>query len=141
MKQKQVCQLDPQGYFIGVTVADECPIEPGVFLYPANTIDVEPPKVFPLQLCKWNGSAWNYEDVPSPPPTPEPEPGPTPAEICKLEARHLLRKSDWSQLPDVALTLKNKASFDAYRAQVRALLISPVEEPVWPVIPIAEWSE
>ena len=73
---KQAVQLDIDGYFVGITEADESPLEPGVFLLPAGAIDVLPPIVPEGKRAKWEG-AWVFEDVPSPaPPLPELEPEP-----------------------------------------------------------------
>lgn len=40
---KRVWQLDVHGFLIGPTVADESPLEPGVFLLPAGTVEADPP--------------------------------------------------------------------------------------------------
>jgi hypothetical protein len=72
---KQVVQLDIDGFFVGVTEADESPLEPGVFLLPAGAIDVLPPIVPEGKRAKWE-DAWVFEDIPSPPP-PLPDPEPT----------------------------------------------------------------
>jgi hypothetical protein len=138
MNQKQVCQLDSQGYFTNVTVADESPLEPGVFLIPDGCVETKPPKVFPDQRVKWVNDNWVYEDIPLPPTPPEPV-QPSPIEMCKGEAKYLLAVTDWSQLPDAAAALKNKAEFDRFRATVRMYLINPVEKPGFPNIPDAEW--
>jgi len=61
-------------------------------------------------------------------------------EVAKQQAKQLLVDTDWSQLPDVAETLLNKAEFDAYRAVVRKILLAPVAEPVWPDKPLAQWA-
>jgi hypothetical protein len=74
---KQVVQLDINGYFVGVTEADESPLEPGVFLLPAGAIDVLPPIVPEGKRAKWEG-AWVFEDIPAPPPAPPPLPDPEP---------------------------------------------------------------
>ena len=70
---KQVIQLDEQQYFIGVTVADESPLEPGVFLFPAGTIDAPVPDVPNGKRARWDG-LWVFEDIPvvetPTPPTP-----------------------------------------------------------------------
>jgi hypothetical protein len=77
---KDVIQLDDNGYFLGVTVADESPLEPGVYLYPANTVDAEVPDVPDGHRALWTGS-WVIEPIPVPvPPEPEPEPELTYAE-------------------------------------------------------------
>lgn len=41
--QKIVSQLGPDGYLFGPTLADESPLEPGVFLIPGGAIDRPPP--------------------------------------------------------------------------------------------------
>jgi len=61
---KQVIQLDADGYFVGLTVADESPLEPGVYLMPAGTIDAPVPDIPEGQRAKWDGSDWLYEDIP-----------------------------------------------------------------------------
>ena len=82
MTTKQVSQLDAAGYFVGVTVADESPLEPGVFLLPAGAVDAPAPVIPEGQRAKWEG-AWVFEDVPQ----PEPEPGPDPVELTYAEKR------------------------------------------------------
>ena len=40
---KQVVQLDDNGYYSGQTYADRSPLEPGVWLIPAGCVDTTPP--------------------------------------------------------------------------------------------------
>lgn len=61
-----------------------------------------------------------------------------PFKDCKAKAKTLIAASDWAALPDV--NLANRADFDAYRAALRALIINPVVEPVWPIEPDPIWS-
>jgi len=82
MTTKPVCQLDPHGYFVGMTVADESPLEPGVWLMPARAVDVAAPEVTGGYRAKWNGSSF---DLVPPPPTPEPEPEPEPEPPTQFE--------------------------------------------------------
>lgn len=60
---KQLIQLDIDDYFVGVTVADESPLEPGVFLIPARAIDAEVPNVPTGKRAKWQNE-WIFEDIP-----------------------------------------------------------------------------
>jgi hypothetical protein len=62
-----------------------------------------------------------------------------PLDSCKQKATELLAATDYTQLPDAAAALKNKADFDAYRATVRGFIANPVESPVWPALPKAQW--
>jgi hypothetical protein len=56
---KTVYQYDRSGLYVGETVADESPLEPGVWLMPALTVDVPPPTEFQKeQWPRWNGAAW-----------------------------------------------------------------------------------
>lgn len=60
---KTVSQLDAAGYFTDSVEADECSIEPGVFLIPGGALDVPPP-VIPLgQRAKWTGADWTFEPL------------------------------------------------------------------------------
>lgn len=60
-----------------------------------------------------------------------------PFNICKEEAKRLIAASDWSVLPDVGIS--NVSEFEAYRAQLRALIKTPVAEPVFPTEPQPNW--
>lgn len=70
---KQVLQLDENGYLVGLTTADESPLEKGVFLFPAGTIDVPSPAIPEGKRAKWNGD-WEFEDIQTQSNEPELEP-------------------------------------------------------------------
>jgi hypothetical protein len=57
---------------------------------------------------------------------------------CKNTAKSLLAQSDWAVLPDVALI--NKSDFEAYRAELRELVLNPVVNPTFPTEPTPVWS-
>lgn len=73
MPEKIVCQLDHDGYLTGLTVADESPLEPGVWLYPARSVDAEPPSIPDGHRARWVDGAWV---VAAPPPPADPAPAP-----------------------------------------------------------------
>ena len=80
------------GIFYAEGIADESPLEPGVFLIPAHATTVAPPDVAEPEIAVFRDGEWSVELLP-PPPEPEPEPEPpvlvqlTPAE--KLAASGL----------------------------------------------------
>ena len=61
-----------------------------------------------------------------------------PLDACKAEAKQRLADTDWSVLPDVVV--KNKLEFETYRSQIRALVLNPVADPVWPTEPQPVWE-
>lgn len=69
---KQVIQLDSNGYYVGLTTADESPLEAGVYLMPANSIDAVVPDIPEGHKAKWD-NAWVFEALPSPESTEEQE--------------------------------------------------------------------
>jgi hypothetical protein len=80
---KKVSQLDTNGFFAGITYADESPLEPGIYLIPALAIDVDPPTTPEGYRARWD-NRWVYEPV-SPPPTAPEEP--VPVELTYAEKR------------------------------------------------------
>jgi hypothetical protein len=52
----------------------------------------------------------------------------------------LLNQSDWAALSDT--NLQNQVEWDAYRAALRAIVLTPPQEEItsWPVKPEAIWS-
>jgi hypothetical protein len=70
--------------------------------YPAGTIEVP---LKPGEHYEWDGSQW--VELPPPPPTPE--------EI-RSERDFLLKKSDWTQLPDAPV---DQTAWAAYRQELR----------------------
>jgi hypothetical protein len=60
-----------------------------------------------------------------------------PFEACKAEAKKRIAATDWAMLPDVSIS--NRAEFEEYRAELRALIITPVSNPSYPVEPQPVW--
>jgi hypothetical protein len=69
---KIIYNYDPNGYYCGQDLADESPLEPGIYLIPALATDQEPPTVGENQLAKFVNGGWTLEDIPILEPAPEP---------------------------------------------------------------------
>lgn len=63
MNTKIVFQLDANGIYLGETIADESPLEPGVFLIPAGCVEEAPPTAGYNQVQRWNGKKWMVEEA------------------------------------------------------------------------------
>jgi len=109
---KQVIQLDANDYFVGFAVADESPLEPGVYLIPGGCIEAETPTVPEGQRAKWDG-AWVFEDI------PQPEPEPEPVELTYAEKR----AAEYPPMSDYldGVVKGDQAQIDAYIAACLAV--------------------
>ena len=114
---KQVCQLDDEGYYVGMTTADESPLEPGVYLIPRGALDVTPPLQVEGKYIRWDGE-WIYEDIPAPPAPPE-ETFEQKLEKIYLRRRVELQDSDWTQTVDNPMDSTKKAQWAVYRQALR----------------------
>lgn len=89
-----VYQTDNDGVLVGQTVADESPLEPGVYLIPAGCVLRVPPPCPSGMRVRWTGDDWTVEAIPVPPtPTPAPAPMPDgnpPKEVEIIAARAAL---------------------------------------------------
>lgn len=61
---KVVYQTDADGIFIGTTLADESPLEPGTYLIPFRAYEVEPPALNENQVARWYVNKWIVEPKP-----------------------------------------------------------------------------
>jgi len=66
------------GIFHVEGLADESPLEPGVFLIPAYATTLKPAKATLPEVAVFKDGKWSIETLPSPPAEPEPEPEPAP---------------------------------------------------------------
>lgn len=89
---KTAYQFNASGLFVGETVADESPREPGVYLLPAGcTLKAPPAKIPAGKVPRWNGNAWQLVSEPKQN-TPDP--------VAKLQ-------DFLNQNPDVAALLQS----------------------------------
>lgn len=93
MNTKTAYQYDVAGLYYGETVADESPLEPGVYLVPALCTLTPPPATWPeSKWPRWNGRKWALIKKPV---VPEPAAEPTPEEKLR---RFLAENPDVSNL-------------------------------------------
>ena len=79
---------------MGAVLAEESPMEPGVFLLPAGAVDKAPPAAIePGKRYRPWGAGWRGEDMPKPEPAPE-VPQLSPAELRRLEIMGSLAEID-----------------------------------------------
>lgn len=72
--------------YVGDSIADESPLEPGVFLIPANATQVAPLQRQEGKTVHYQLGEWIYRDIPKVEPEPEPEPYvPTYADLRRKE--------------------------------------------------------
>lgn len=71
-----VYQTDAAGVFIGTNHADESPLEPGIYHFPAGCVPAAPPALDAGERARWSGTEWLIEPIPVEPEPEEPEPGP-----------------------------------------------------------------
>jgi hypothetical protein len=64
---KPCYQFNHAGLLLGETVADQSPLEPGVFLLPAGCTFTSPPAEVPDgKWPRWNGHVWDLVTKPVP---------------------------------------------------------------------------
>ena len=69
------------GEYLGQSLADESPLEPGVFLVPAYATTTPAPADTAGFVRKFDGTAWGYVPVEAPNADPTPDPVLTPEQI------------------------------------------------------------
>lgn len=77
MAGKVVSQLNASRVFVCPVVADESPLEPGVFLIPGGAVDLPPPAVPDGHVARFDGKKFVIEPIPA---STQPEPPPMTAE-------------------------------------------------------------
>ena len=63
MKTIPVYQLDENSFYIFETVADESPLEPGIFHIPRGCILTPPPNLKKYQKARWNGKQYSIVTI------------------------------------------------------------------------------
>lgn len=81
---KVVYQTDFNGVYVGPTLADPSPLEPGVWLIPAGCVEVPPPAVDAGFIAVWRDGDWQVMRLPSEEVAAE-NPGLSPEELLEIE--------------------------------------------------------
>ena len=110
-----VYQTDLNGVYIGITIADQDPLDSTNWLIPAGCVEIAPPTMTDSQFATWNGTEWVVEDIPVVEPNPEPEPI-APEVLVRAERYELLETSDWTQVDDSPV---DKSAWATYRQLLR----------------------
>tara|TARA_B110000858_G_C17732647_1_gene440914 strand:- start:39 stop:428 length:390 start_codon:yes stop_codon:yes gene_type:complete len=109
-----VYQTNNDGVFVGITTADQDPIDASNMLIPAGCVETAPPTTTDEQLARWDGTAWAVEDIPAPEADPDDEPV-DPAVTARAERDGLIAATDWWALSDRTMTAEQTAYRQALR--------------------------
>jgi hypothetical protein len=94
-----VYQTDINGVFVGITTADQDPLDSNNWLIPAGCVKTAPPTITDKQFAKWDGAKWSVETIPVVEPDPEPK-SLSQAETVRAKRAALLAASDKMALAD-----------------------------------------
>lgn len=101
------------GEYLGASTADESPLEPGVFLIPANSTTIVPPDAQDGKTINFENGAWVLKDIPEPEVEPEPPP------LTYVQKRGMEYPSPFDYLDGVVKG--DQAQIDAYIAACQAV--------------------
>lgn len=110
------------GEFTGTVKGRPSPLEPGTFLYPRNSTDIEPPNFVEGKIRKFVDGEWIQEALPiEPPPIEDVKSTEQKAAEARVKRNILLQSSDFTQLADAPFTVKQVEDWKKYRKALRDL--------------------
>lgn len=117
---KIVSQLDADGFFVNATVADESPLEPGIFLMPAGAFDILPPATLGGKRAKLVNGTWELLSIPVPESVVPNCAEPTPQEML----------SAWRESASVSRFQARVALYQAGHLEATELLMADPDTPM-----------
>ena len=103
------------------SVADESPLEPGVYLIPAYATEIAPPTAGENEAPFWTGSAWEIKSTLVSEPAAKVWEEDEVWATIRMHRDVWLRDCDWTQGADAPLSTEKIAEYATYRAQLRNL--------------------
>lgn len=85
---------------------------------PQNATELEPLEPKEGFNVVWNGTAWEYQEIPTPPPAPEPTEEEKKERVREVRNAYLA-STDFTQLDDAPFTEEEKISYQHYRQYLR----------------------
>lgn len=133
----KIYNYDVNGIYIGSSDADESPLEPGVFLLPANATDQEPPAVAEGEQAFFDGESWAIATIPPVIAEVEPVIATATPESVRVIRNALLSGCDWVTIKCLETGVALPEPWLGYRQALRDL---PTQEGFptvidWPVAP------
>lgn len=161
LRQIQVYQVRPDGVFVGFTVADESPLEPGNYLVPGYCVTEEPPEFEKGDRARWDwgAEAWVIEPNPEAPTDAPPPPDDTPpkevsirqftqalAETGKLSWEDARGWASRGLVPPVINDIVEKIEDDLERSRTLMFLeaaksVEPTHPKTLELAALMQWSE
>lgn len=128
--------------YLDNSVANESPLEPGVYLVPAYATSVAPPHVDNSKQAFWRDDRWEVSGIPVTNPEIKPQENNNPLitstwDTTRIHRNTLLAYSDRTQLPDAPLTKEQRLTWKTYRQALRDIpeIFSNPASVVWPEPP------
>jgi hypothetical protein len=109
---------------VGVSMANESPLEPGVILVPAHATLVEPSgSLAEGHVWVWKDGVWEAEALPEPElePIPEEVPPRDPMDLLRAHRNKLLSQTDWRVIKAYSMGEPVSADWAAYMQALRDL--------------------
>ncbi len=125
------------GSYLGNSLADESPLDPGVYLVPAHSTSVKPPISRDGKQSVWKNNKWEMLDIPKLNSEPEAKPMPVTWETIRGQRNSLLRQSDWTQISDTPLDADQQTAWKTYRQTLRDIpdIFNTPDSVKWPESP------